>query len=84
MKDLAGQVAIVTGGGRGIGRAIALRLAQDGADVVVADVNVAAAESVAAEARGLGRKAIACHVDVSRKSDVQGRWLRGFCATLDM
>lgn len=71
MKDLVGQVAIITGGGRGIGRAIALRLAQDGADVAIADVDTAAAESVAAEARALGRKAIACRVDVSKKSDVQ-------------
>ena len=46
-----GQVAIVTGGGQGIGRAIALRLAQDGMDVVIADVRGEQAEAVTGDWR---------------------------------
>jgi meso-butanediol dehydrogenase / (S,S)-butanediol dehydrogenase / diacetyl reductase len=62
---VSGQVAVVTGGGQGIGRAIALRLARDGMDVVVADLRGAQAETVAGEVRALGRRALALQVDVS-------------------
>jgi NAD(P)-dependent dehydrogenase (short-subunit alcohol dehydrogenase family) len=68
LKRLDGRRAIVTGGGAGIGRAIALRLAQEGARVVVADVDEAAAEAVAAE---LGDAALARQVDVSRSAAVE-------------
>lgn len=68
--DLTNKVAIVTGSGQGIGRDTALVLAQHGADVVVADMNLEAAESVSKEIEELGRKAIACQVDVSSKDDV--------------
>ncbi len=71
MEDLLGKVAIVTGAGRGIGRAIALRLARDGADVVVADVNLPAAENVAGEIHHLGRRALAERMDVTQKAEVQ-------------
>jgi NAD(P)-dependent dehydrogenase (short-subunit alcohol dehydrogenase family) len=71
VKDLAGQVAIVTGAGRGIGRAIALRLAQDGADVVIADVHEHSMESVAAEVRQLRRRSLAILTDVTSKAQVQ-------------
>ncbi len=71
MIDLVGQVAIVTGAGRGIGRAIVLRLAQDGADAIIADVDIETAERVAQEVRALGRRALALKVDVSKKADVQ-------------
>lgn len=70
-SPVAGQVAIVTGGGQGIGRAIALRLARDGLSIVVADRQAAAAEAVAEEVRQAGRKAIAVAVDVALANDRQ-------------
>lgn len=66
LTNLEGKVAVVTGGGRGIGRAIALMLAQAGADVAVAvSRDTASAEAVAGEIRGLGRRALARQTDVS-------------------
>ena len=65
MSQLENQVAVVTGAGRGIGRAIALRFAQAGADVVVVSRTVENSEKTAAEIRALGRKAWALAVDVS-------------------
>ncbi len=68
--ELDGKVAIVTGAGRGIGRAIALRLAQEGAAVVVADIDEANAKKVAREIQAKGGRAAALKVDVSNKADV--------------
>jgi NAD(P)-dependent dehydrogenase (short-subunit alcohol dehydrogenase family) len=68
--DLTGRVAIVTGGGRGLGRTIARGLAEHGADVVVVSRTVEQVERVAGEIRGMGRKALALQVDTSRKVDV--------------
>jgi 3-oxoacyl-[acyl-carrier protein] reductase len=65
MTLLANQVAVVTGAGRGIGRAIALRLAQAGADVACVSRTAENSEKVAAEVRALGRKAWALAVDVA-------------------
>jgi NAD(P)-dependent dehydrogenase (short-subunit alcohol dehydrogenase family) len=61
---LDGKVAIVTGGSKGLGREIALGLAAEGADVVVASRKIDGCERVATEIRGLGRRALAqaCHV----------------------
>ena len=71
MKKLEGKVALVTGSGRNIGRATILKLAGEGADVVVnARSNQDEAESVAAEARALGVKAMAVLADVSVKEQV--------------
>src|SRR5688500_1521417 len=65
MSQLTSQVAVVTGAGRGIGRAIALKFAQEGADVVCVSRTVENSEKVAAEIRALGRKAWAHAVDVA-------------------
>ena len=66
--DLANRVAIITGSGRGIGRAIALKLAEAGATIVVSDI--AEAEPVAEEIRAMNRKSLAVSADVSSSSDV--------------
>ncbi|MGD0779551.1 MAG: 3-oxoacyl-[acyl-carrier-protein] reductase [Dehalococcoidales bacterium] len=70
--DLSNKVAIVTGGARGIGKAIALKLAEVGADVVVNDIAAAAEalEGTANEIRALKRKALAITADVSSSPDV--------------
>ena len=68
-KPLAGRVAFVTGAGSGIGRAIAQRLAAEGACVVVADIDTASAEAVAQEIGGPDA-AVAVHVDVTDEAQV--------------
>lgn len=72
--DLSNKVAVVTGSARGIGRAIALKLAGAGADVVVNDIAAAAdsLESVAGEIRALKRQALVVTGDVSSADDVNG------------
>jgi 3-oxoacyl-[acyl-carrier protein] reductase len=65
MSQLANQIAVVTGAGRGIGRAIALAFAAEGADVVCVSRTLENSEKVAAEIRALGRKAWPCAVDVA-------------------
>src|SRR5262245_17930751 len=67
---LADQVAIVTGGGRAIGKAIALRLAGDGAAVVVAGLDHAELETTAAEIQGAGRRTLAVVADVTKEEAV--------------
>jgi 3-oxoacyl-[acyl-carrier protein] reductase len=71
--SLEGKAALVTGGGRGIGRAIALGLAEAGVDVCVAvSRDLDAAESVAAEVREKGRRAIARRADVASSEEAEG------------
>src|SRR5262245_12290212 len=70
--SLDGQAAIVTGGGQGIGRGIALALAAEGASIAVFDVNAKAAEDAAAEVRAQGRRALALEVDVTDHARVEG------------
>src|SRR5580765_2805943 len=62
---LAGRVALITGGGRGIGRAAALALATEGADIAVSARSAAEIEAVAGEVRALGRRAAALPCDVT-------------------
>src|SRR2546430_3448331 len=69
--ELSGQVAIVTGAGRGIGRATALELAGMGADIVVAELDQAGAERTAAEVKGLGRRVSAVRTDETSRADLK-------------
>ena len=69
--DLTDKVAIVTGAGQGIGRAIALRLAGAGATVVIAEMNRKVGEAVAKEIEALGRKSLVIEVDVSKLDQTQ-------------
>jgi NAD(P)-dependent dehydrogenase (short-subunit alcohol dehydrogenase family) len=76
--ELRGRTAVVTGGASGIGRALILRFARDGANVVVADVDEPGMASVAGEAQALGVKAVAVRTDVSERSDVEALAARAF------
>jgi len=69
--DLSGQVAIITGASRGIGRAIALRFAEHGAKVLVSSRKLEACESVVAEIRESGGEAIASNCHIARKEELQ-------------
>jgi len=62
LKD---KVALITGGARGIGQAIAMTFAREGADIVVADVNLQIAQKTASDIENLGRKALALEMDVT-------------------
>lgn len=68
LKD---KVALITGGARGIGQAIAMTFAREGADIVVADVNLEIAQKTALEIEGLGRKALALEMDVTNFEKVE-------------
>jgi NAD(P)-dependent dehydrogenase (short-subunit alcohol dehydrogenase family) len=67
MKD---KVVLVTGGGRGIGRAMALAFTKAGANLVVCSRNQAEVDGVAVEIKKLGRDALSLQADVSKKPDV--------------
>ena len=69
--DLSGKSAIVTGGGRGIGRETALLFAQAGARVTIADMDEASAQRVAEEIRAKGGAAVAARTDVTRAEEAQ-------------
>ncbi|MHC4243318.1 MAG: SDR family NAD(P)-dependent oxidoreductase [Planctomycetota bacterium] len=68
---LGEKIAIVTGAGQGIGKAVALRLAREGANVVVADINPKTAEQTAEEIQLLNRRALACHIDIANVAEIQ-------------
>ena len=70
--DLTDRKAIVTGGGRGLGRAIAVGLAQFGADVAVVARTPDELERTAHDVRNMGRQALVCPADVSQRASVEG------------
>ena len=71
MDRLRDKVAIVTGGAQGLGEGIARRLAEEGASVVIADINGAKAKSVADSLTQEGKQAIAVTLDVAERKQVQ-------------
>lgn len=71
MSTLDNQVALVTGGGRGIGRGIVLELAKEGADIAIGDIDLANAETTAAEVRDLGRQCSIVELDVTNEDQAE-------------
>jgi len=68
--NVAGEIAVITGGASGIGRASALAMARRGADIVLADVHAERLAQAADEVRGLGRRVLAVQCDVTREADL--------------
>src|SRR5882672_6784954 len=66
---LEGRVAVITGGGNGIGRACAVRFAEEGADILVADILDDAAAETVGLVKDAGREALSVHVDASSRDD---------------
>lgn len=71
MRDLAGKVAVVTGGGSGIGRATCVALGRAGATVAVCDIDVRSAEETADHLTGSGTKATAHRADVASEAEMR-------------
>ena len=71
LADLSGRVAVVTGGGQGLGLGIVLRMAEQGADIAIADLSEENAAVAAEKVRELGRKAYTAKMDVTDKASVQ-------------
>ena len=71
MQRLSDKVAIVTGAGRGMGRAISLRLAEEGAHIVTADIDAATAHDTAAVVEGLGRQSLPVTADLGAVEDIE-------------
>ncbi len=69
--QLSGRVAIITGAGQGIGKAIALKLASYGADIAAVDVNLEKAQEIAREAQSMGRRALAIKADVTSVKETE-------------
>ena len=71
LADLTGKTAIVTGGGQGLGLGIVLKMAEQGANIVIADMNDANATATVKQVQSLGRKALGVHMDVTDKASVE-------------
>jgi NAD(P)-dependent dehydrogenase (short-subunit alcohol dehydrogenase family) len=71
MKELTGKVALVTGGGRGLGQQICMELAEGGAAVIAADVRSELADNVAQQIRRAGGRAMAMRIDVSEPAEAE-------------
>ncbi len=71
MKDLAGRVAVVTGGASGIGRGMVLAFAEAGMHVAIADIDEEAAHSVAKEVEALGQRCLTLRVDLVKRDEVE-------------
>ncbi|MFH1135912.1 MAG: SDR family NAD(P)-dependent oxidoreductase [Pseudomonadota bacterium] len=71
MKKVEGKIALVTGGGRGLGEGIVMSLAREGADVVVADILIEEARAVVEKVKKLGRRGLAVQVDVTKLDQVE-------------
>ena len=71
MKDVKGKVALVTGGGRGLGKGIALFMAKSGMDLIINDVIEENANAVAEEIRRMDQRAIVCTADISSSENVR-------------
>jgi NAD(P)-dependent dehydrogenase (short-subunit alcohol dehydrogenase family) len=69
--NVAGEIAVITGGASGIGRGTAMALARRGADIVLADVNDGRLAEVESEISAMGRRVLSVHCDVSRDEDVR-------------
>src|SRR4030065_697143 len=78
LKD---KVALVTGAAQGIGRAIALKLAASGADVVIVDMNLDKAQETAREAERLGRRALALRANIANLQEAEAMAGDGECRT---
>jgi NAD(P)-dependent dehydrogenase (short-subunit alcohol dehydrogenase family) len=71
MNDLSGRISVVTGSAMGIGREIALRLARDGSDIVIVDIEKESAQEVLKEIQSVGRKSLFFEVDVTQWDQVK-------------
>jgi NAD(P)-dependent dehydrogenase (short-subunit alcohol dehydrogenase family) len=68
LKD---KVAVITGAAKGMGKGIALKFAEEGCDVVVCDVDIAGAQSVADDIKALGRKSLAVNMDITKSPEIE-------------
>jgi sorbose reductase len=74
--DISGKKALVTGAGRGIGKVLAIALAESGCDVAVLEIDKKTAEETAAEIRKKGRKSIGIQVDVTKKDQIDSAFAK--------